>query len=120
MAYCELCDMDLEFCGHNLVERHTNAAAAARQLLISRTAWPTSQGVCIKMTIQATVAGRRLTHGNLATLTPTDVLMAAEGCVGGQLNPSTRTKKAAQSWSLISGSESPAGRPQGPPNSLRQ
>lgn len=35
MAYCELCDIDLEFCGHGLVERHTNAAATTRQLLIS-------------------------------------------------------------------------------------
>ena len=35
MAYCELCDMDLEFCGHGLAGRHANASANASQLLIS-------------------------------------------------------------------------------------
>ena len=35
MAFCELCDMDREFCEHGLVERRTHAAAIARQLLIS-------------------------------------------------------------------------------------
>jgi hypothetical protein len=35
MAFCELCDMDYEFCEHGLVERRTHAAALTRQLLIS-------------------------------------------------------------------------------------
>jgi len=35
MAYCELCDMDREFCEHGLLERRRNAIAIARELLIS-------------------------------------------------------------------------------------
>lgn len=35
MAYCELCEMDREFCEHGLAERRRNAAAAASGLLIS-------------------------------------------------------------------------------------
>ena len=35
MAYCELCDMNREFCEHGLVERHRNATTIARELLIS-------------------------------------------------------------------------------------
>lgn len=35
MAYCELCDMNREFCEHGLADRRGNASAAARELLIS-------------------------------------------------------------------------------------
>jgi len=35
MAYCDLCEMDREFCEHGLVERRRNAAAKASGLLIS-------------------------------------------------------------------------------------
>jgi hypothetical protein len=35
MAYCELCDMDHEFCEHGLTDRRASAAAITRQLLIS-------------------------------------------------------------------------------------
>jgi hypothetical protein len=35
MAYCELCDMDREFCEHGLLERRRNAITIARELLIS-------------------------------------------------------------------------------------
>jgi hypothetical protein len=35
MAYCELCDMDREFCEHGLTERRRNAPTIARELLIS-------------------------------------------------------------------------------------
>ena len=31
MAYCELCDMDREFCEHRLLERRRNAIAIARE-----------------------------------------------------------------------------------------
>ena len=35
MAYCELCEMDREFCEHGLTERRRDAAATAGELLIS-------------------------------------------------------------------------------------
>ena len=35
MAYCELCEMDREFCEHGLAERDRNAAASTGELLIS-------------------------------------------------------------------------------------
>jgi len=35
MAYCELCDMDREFCEHGLAERRRNSIATIRELLIS-------------------------------------------------------------------------------------
>ena len=35
MAYCDLCEMDREFCEHGLAERRRNAAAAAGGVLIS-------------------------------------------------------------------------------------
>ena len=35
MAFCELCDMDREFCEHGLAERRTYAVAITRHLLIS-------------------------------------------------------------------------------------
>lgn len=35
MTGYELCDMDLEFSGHGLVERRANATATTRQLLMS-------------------------------------------------------------------------------------
>lgn len=35
MAYCELCEMDREFCEHGLAERRRDAAVIARELLIS-------------------------------------------------------------------------------------
>lgn len=35
MLYCELCDMDREFCVHGLAQRQRNAAVAAGELLIS-------------------------------------------------------------------------------------
>ncbi len=35
MAYCELCDMDRQFCEHGLAERRRNAAAIVPKLLIS-------------------------------------------------------------------------------------
>jgi hypothetical protein len=35
MAFCELCDMDREFCEHGLLERRTHAAAITPRLLIS-------------------------------------------------------------------------------------
>ncbi len=35
MAYCDLCEMDREFCEHGLAERRRNAAATASGLLIS-------------------------------------------------------------------------------------
>jgi hypothetical protein len=35
VAYCELCDMDREFCEHGLLERRTQAAAVGGQLLVS-------------------------------------------------------------------------------------
>lgn len=35
MTYCELCDMDREFCEHGLAQRRCNAAVAVSELLIS-------------------------------------------------------------------------------------
>jgi hypothetical protein len=35
MAYCDLCELDREFCEHGLVEKRRNAAARADGLLIS-------------------------------------------------------------------------------------
>jgi hypothetical protein len=35
MAYCDLCEMDRDFCEHGLTERRRNAAAIAGGLLIS-------------------------------------------------------------------------------------
>jgi len=35
MAYCELCDMDREFCEHGLTDRRRSAATIVRELLIS-------------------------------------------------------------------------------------
>jgi hypothetical protein len=35
MAYCDLCEMEREFCEHGLVEKRRNAAARAGGLLIS-------------------------------------------------------------------------------------
>jgi hypothetical protein len=35
MAYCELCDIDRDFCEHGLAERRTNAATLSRELLVS-------------------------------------------------------------------------------------
>jgi hypothetical protein len=35
VAYCELCDMDRDFCEHGLTDRRASAAAATRRLLIS-------------------------------------------------------------------------------------
>lgn len=35
MAYCEVCEMDREFCEHGLAERRTAATLAADELLIS-------------------------------------------------------------------------------------
>jgi hypothetical protein len=35
MAYCDLCEMDREFCEHGLAERRRNAAATATGLLVS-------------------------------------------------------------------------------------
>ena len=35
MAFCDLCEMDREFCEHGLAERRQNAAATASGLLIS-------------------------------------------------------------------------------------
>jgi len=35
MAYCNLCEMDLEFCEHGLAARRRAATAAVGQLLIS-------------------------------------------------------------------------------------
>jgi hypothetical protein len=35
MAYCDLCEMDREFCEHGLADRRRNAAATASGLLIS-------------------------------------------------------------------------------------
>lgn len=35
MAYCDLCEMDREFCEHGLAERRRNAAATASGLLVS-------------------------------------------------------------------------------------
>jgi hypothetical protein len=35
MAYCELCDMDRQFCEHGLAERRRYAAAIVPKLLIS-------------------------------------------------------------------------------------
>lgn len=35
MAYCELCEMDREFCGHGLAERRRAATVVAGELLIS-------------------------------------------------------------------------------------
>jgi hypothetical protein len=35
MAYCDLCEMDREFCEHGLAERRRNAAATVTGLLIS-------------------------------------------------------------------------------------
>jgi hypothetical protein len=35
MAYCELCDMDREFCEHGLADRRRSAATIVRELLIS-------------------------------------------------------------------------------------
>lgn len=35
MAYCELCEMNREFCEHGLAERRRSAATTARELLIS-------------------------------------------------------------------------------------
>jgi hypothetical protein len=35
MTYCELCDLDREFCEHGLQERQRNAATAVGELLIS-------------------------------------------------------------------------------------
>ena len=37
MAYCDLCEMDREFCEHGLAERRRNAAATATGLLVSPT-----------------------------------------------------------------------------------
>lgn len=36
MAYCDLCEMDHEFCEHGLIERRRDAAAVVSGLLISR------------------------------------------------------------------------------------
>jgi hypothetical protein len=35
LAFCELCDMECEFCEHGLVERRTRVVAISRLLLIS-------------------------------------------------------------------------------------
>src|SRR5580692_832078 len=35
MTYCDLCEMDREFCEHGLVDKRRKAAAAANGLLIS-------------------------------------------------------------------------------------
>lgn len=35
MAYCDLCELDREFCEHGLAEKRRNAAARASGLLIS-------------------------------------------------------------------------------------
>jgi hypothetical protein len=35
MTYCDLCEMDREFCEHGLADRRRKAAAAANGLLIS-------------------------------------------------------------------------------------
>lgn len=35
MAYCDLCELDREFCEHGLAEKRRNAAAGASGLLIS-------------------------------------------------------------------------------------
>jgi hypothetical protein len=50
MAYCELCEMDREFCEHGLGERRRAATVAADELLIliPRTAWRTSRGARIR------------------------------------------------------------------------
>ena len=37
MAYCDLCDLDRDFCEHGMTETRRNAAAAADGLLISPT-----------------------------------------------------------------------------------
>ena len=62
MAYCDLCEMDREFCEHGLAERRRNAAAAAGGLLISPRASPTSRVALIRVTIRTTGGGPSLTR----------------------------------------------------------
>lgn len=37
VTYCDLCDMDREFCGHGLAQRRRNVTATSKELLISPT-----------------------------------------------------------------------------------
>jgi hypothetical protein len=43
MAYCDLCDMDHEFCEHGLIEKRRDAAVIVSGLLISQTVSLTSR-----------------------------------------------------------------------------
>jgi hypothetical protein len=67
MAYCDLCDLDREFCEHSMTERRRNAAAAAGGLLISPANIAPSRTATIKATIRITACGPGSTphaHGN--------------------------------------------------------
>jgi hypothetical protein len=35
VPYCDLCDLDREFCEHGLADRRVNAATSSRELLVS-------------------------------------------------------------------------------------
>ena len=61
MAHCELCYMDLQFCGHGPAERRARSAAVAGQLLISPSGVAHFRGARIRVTMRTTAAGRRLT-----------------------------------------------------------
>ena len=68
MAYCDLCDLDREFCEHSMTERRRNAAAAAGGLLISPADIAPSRTATIKATIRITACGPGSTphaHGNV-------------------------------------------------------